>query len=112
MASPAARFIAMSKGINLELVKGTGPNGRIVKADVEAFKGLYMFTLFNCFFFLLLLFFFVKYKYPLAPVAPVAATATTAAVPAPSAPSVTAYTPAPSTTQMYEDLPLSNIRKV
>lgn len=85
MASPAARFIAMSKGINLELVKGTGPNGRIVKADVEAFK---------------------------APVAPVAATATTAAVPAPSAPSVTAYTPAPSTTQMYEDLPLSNIRKV
>lgn len=37
-ASPLARKIATDKGINLKEVKGTGPNGRIVKADVESFK--------------------------------------------------------------------------
>lgn len=35
--SPLARRIAESKGINLSQVKGTGPRGRIVKADVENF---------------------------------------------------------------------------
>jgi pyruvate dehydrogenase E2 component (dihydrolipoamide acetyltransferase) len=37
-ASPLARKIAEDKGINLTQVPGSGPNGRIVKADVEAFK--------------------------------------------------------------------------
>lgn len=37
-ASPLARKIAADKGIDLKEVKGTGPNGRIVKADVESFK--------------------------------------------------------------------------
>src|SRR6185503_4186009 len=37
-ASPLAKRIATEKGINLASVKGSGPNGRIVKADVEAAK--------------------------------------------------------------------------
>lgn len=35
LASPLARRIAESKGVDLASVKGSGPNGRIVKADVE-----------------------------------------------------------------------------
>jgi pyruvate dehydrogenase E2 component (dihydrolipoamide acetyltransferase) len=35
IASPLAKRIAEQKGIDLTSVKGTGPNGRIVKADVE-----------------------------------------------------------------------------
>lgn len=34
-ASPLARRIAKDKGLDLSAVKGSGPNGRIVKADVE-----------------------------------------------------------------------------
>ena len=37
-ASPLARRIAADKGIDLAAVSGTGPNGRIVKADVEGAK--------------------------------------------------------------------------
>lgn len=36
-ASPLARKIAKDKGINLSDVSGSGPNGRIVKKDVENF---------------------------------------------------------------------------
>ncbi|MBY6013671.1 pyruvate dehydrogenase complex dihydrolipoamide acetyltransferase [Qipengyuania gaetbuli] len=35
LASPLAKRIAEQKGIDLAGVKGSGPNGRIVKADVE-----------------------------------------------------------------------------
>jgi pyruvate dehydrogenase E2 component (dihydrolipoamide acetyltransferase) len=35
-ASPVARRLAAQRGIDLESVSGTGPNGRIVRADVEA----------------------------------------------------------------------------
>ncbi|MEZ5655832.1 MAG: pyruvate dehydrogenase complex dihydrolipoamide acetyltransferase [Sphingobium sp.] len=35
-ASPVARRIAAARGIDLATIKGSGPNGRIVKADVEA----------------------------------------------------------------------------
>ena len=34
-SSPLARIIAEKEGINLSLVRGTGPGGRIVKRDVE-----------------------------------------------------------------------------
>ncbi|EPX87264.1 pyruvate dehydrogenase complex dihydrolipoamide acetyltransferase, long form [Rubellimicrobium thermophilum DSM 16684] len=34
-ASPLARRIAAEKGLDLSTVQGSGPNGRIVKADVE-----------------------------------------------------------------------------
>ncbi|WP_413717442.1 pyruvate dehydrogenase complex dihydrolipoamide acetyltransferase [Silicimonas sp. MF1-12-2] len=37
-ASPLARRIAKEKGLDLSQVKGSGPKGRIVKADVEAAK--------------------------------------------------------------------------
>jgi pyruvate dehydrogenase E2 component (dihydrolipoamide acetyltransferase) len=38
-ASPLAKRIAVNKGLDLTSVAGTGPNGRIVKADVEALDG-------------------------------------------------------------------------
>ena len=37
-ASPLAKRIAADKGVDLASVKGSGPNGRIVKADVESAK--------------------------------------------------------------------------
>ncbi len=37
-ASPLARRIAADKGLDLSQIKGTGPKGRIVKADVESAK--------------------------------------------------------------------------
>ncbi|MFY0632964.1 MAG: pyruvate dehydrogenase complex dihydrolipoamide acetyltransferase [Vannielia sp.] len=37
-ASPLARRIAKDKGIDLAAIKGSGPHGRIVKADVESAK--------------------------------------------------------------------------
>ncbi|MEM8726497.1 MAG: 2-oxo acid dehydrogenase subunit E2, partial [Pseudomonadota bacterium] len=38
IASPLAKRIAEQKGVDLTQVSGTGPNGRIVKADVEGFE--------------------------------------------------------------------------
>jgi pyruvate dehydrogenase E2 component (dihydrolipoamide acetyltransferase) len=38
IASPLAKRIAADKGIDLSTIKGSGPNGRIVKADVEGAK--------------------------------------------------------------------------
>ena len=38
IASPLARRIAEDKGLDLAQITGSGPNGRIVKADVEAAK--------------------------------------------------------------------------
>lgn len=35
-ASPLAKKIADSKGVNIAVIQGSGPGGRIVKADVEA----------------------------------------------------------------------------
>jgi pyruvate dehydrogenase E2 component (dihydrolipoamide acetyltransferase) len=37
-ASPLAKRIAGEKGLDLSRIKGSGPNGRIVKADVESAK--------------------------------------------------------------------------
>jgi pyruvate dehydrogenase E2 component (dihydrolipoamide acetyltransferase) len=37
-ASPLARKMAEDKGIDLSSVNGSGPGGRIVKADIEGFK--------------------------------------------------------------------------
>ena len=39
-ASPLARRIAADKGIDLSRIKGSGPKGRIVKADVESAQAL------------------------------------------------------------------------
>jgi pyruvate dehydrogenase E2 component (dihydrolipoamide acetyltransferase) len=38
-ASPLARKIAQEQGVDLGSISGTGPSGRIVKADVEAASG-------------------------------------------------------------------------
>ncbi|MEE8283168.1 MAG: dihydrolipoamide acetyltransferase family protein [candidate division NC10 bacterium] len=35
-ASPVARQIAREQGVDLKLIRGTGPGGRIIKEDVEA----------------------------------------------------------------------------
>jgi pyruvate dehydrogenase E2 component (dihydrolipoamide acetyltransferase) len=37
-ASPLARRIAAEKGVDLKAVRGSGPHGRIVKADIEGAK--------------------------------------------------------------------------
>jgi pyruvate dehydrogenase E2 component (dihydrolipoamide acetyltransferase) len=37
-ASPIAKKIALDRGIPLGQIKGTGPNGRIVREDIEKFK--------------------------------------------------------------------------
>ena len=37
-ASPLARKMAQEKGIPLAQIKGSGPNGRITKTDVESYK--------------------------------------------------------------------------
>lgn len=36
--SPIAKNLATEKGVPLSSVQGTGPNGRIIKADIEEFK--------------------------------------------------------------------------
>lgn len=38
LASPLARKMAEDKGIDLSRVNGSGPNGRIVKVDIEEYK--------------------------------------------------------------------------
>jgi len=38
-ASPLAKKLAQERGVDLHLIKGTGPSGRITKEDVEAFLG-------------------------------------------------------------------------
>ncbi|MBF7095551.1 2-oxo acid dehydrogenase subunit E2 [Alkalibacter mobilis] len=39
-ATPAARFLAREKNIDLKAVKGSGPKGRVHVADVEAYKSV------------------------------------------------------------------------
>ncbi len=84
IASPLARRVAQLLGVDLGAVTGTGPNGRIVKADVEAAAG----------------------KPPVAAMAPVAA-APAAAAPAPALAPVAL----PPTDVPFEAVKLSNMRK-
>ena len=37
-ASPLAKAIALDKGVPLKAIKGTGPNGRITKQDIEKYQ--------------------------------------------------------------------------
>ncbi len=85
-ASPLAKAIAEQKGINLQQVHGTGPEGRIVKADVESFS-------------------------PQAAAAKPAAQpqAAPAPQPAPAAPAPQPVAAAPA--GEYEDVPVSQMRK-
>ena len=89
-ASPLARRMAAQAGLDLRTIKGTGPGGRIVKADIEA---------------------------ALAAARPaVAPTAVPAPPPAPAvtAPAVAPPTPAPVTPPpgvAFDEIPLTNMRK-
>jgi len=38
-ASPLAKALAKNKGVNLTMVKGSGDGGRIIKKDIENYKG-------------------------------------------------------------------------
>ncbi len=85
LASPLAKRIAAEKGIDLSRVKGSGPNGRIVKADVEALAD----------------------GAPIAPsAAQLAAAPVPVAVPAPAAPSAL-----PDFGIPHEDAKLTGMRK-
>ncbi|KAK8858392.1 pyruvate dehydrogenase complex dihydrolipoamide acetyltransferase [Kwoniella newhampshirensis] len=80
-ASPLARKIALEKGIPLGEINGSGPDGRIVKADVE------------------------KYKPSSSSSSSAAATTPT------SGATATPGKPAPAAPAEYEDVPTSNMRK-
>ena len=81
-ASPLARRMAQQAGIDLSGLKGSGPNGRIVRADIEA-----------------------------AQKGGVAAPTPVAAAPAPAAAPV-AKAPAPAITAPHKVVPHSSMRKV
>ena len=81
-ASPLARRLAQQAGIELKTVKGSGPNGRIVRADIEAFQAK--------------------------PPAPAPIAAATPAVPAPTP----TPAPAPAITAPHTLVPNSNMRKI
>ena len=95
-ASPLAKRIAEEKGISLNQVKGSGPEGRIVKSDIESF---------------------VPGKSTPGKAVPAAQPATPAqptSAPAPTAQSSTpvpAPSPAPTPAGEYEDFPVSQMRK-
>ncbi len=84
LVSPLAKRLAGEKGIDLSTLKGTGPNGRIVKADLEGATG--------------------------GAAKPAPAAPAPAATPVPTAPAPAA---APLSTDIpHEAVKLSNIRKV
>jgi pyruvate dehydrogenase E2 component (dihydrolipoamide acetyltransferase) len=81
-ASPLARRMAEQAGIALSSLKGSGPNGRIVKADIEAARG------------------------------GVASVAVPLAAPAPVAAPAAKPAPAPAITAPHRLVPNSGMRKV
>jgi pyruvate dehydrogenase E2 component (dihydrolipoamide acetyltransferase) len=89
VASPLAKRIAADKGVDLASIKGTGPNGRIVKADVEGTGAA------------------PQAAAPVAAPATAAAVATPAAAPAPKP----AAAPVPDFGIPFEATKLNNIRK-
>ncbi|MEN9600122.1 MAG: hypothetical protein RL596_2443, partial [Bacteroidota bacterium] len=84
-ASPLAKKLAAEKGVDLKYVKGSGDNGRITKSDVDGF---------------------IATPAPTASVAsaPVASTASSSPKPAVAS--------APAGVVSYEDVPVSQMRKV
>ncbi len=83
-ASPLARRIAADKGVDLTTLTGSGPHGRIVKADVEGASA--------------------SAPAPAPAAAPAAATAAPAAAPAPAAPSADAIA------RMYEGREFTEVK--
>jgi pyruvate dehydrogenase E2 component (dihydrolipoamide acetyltransferase) len=94
LASPLARRIAELRGLDLSAIRGSGPHGRIVKADVEAATAGAPAT-------------------AAAPAPAPAAPALEAGAPAPAVPAVAAPAAAPVATDIpHEAVKLSNMRKV
>ena len=85
-ATPLARRIAAEKGLDLASISGSGPHGRIVKADVEAATA--------------------------APKAAEAAptAAANAVTPAPSAPAMASGPSSDAVIKMYEDRPFEEVK--
>ena len=85
-ATPLARRIAAEKGLDLTSISGSGPHGRIVKADVEAATA--------------------------APKAAEAAptAAANAVAPAPSAPAMASGPSSDAVIKMYEDRPFEEVK--
>ncbi|XP_061432927.1 LOW QUALITY PROTEIN: dihydrolipoyllysine-residue acetyltransferase component of pyruvate dehydrogenase complex, mitochondrial-like [Lethenteron reissneri] len=81
-ASPLARKLAADRGLNLATLKGTGPEGRVTKHDVETF------------------------------VPPATTTPTAATVAPPAAPRPAPTTPAAPLAGDFVDIPVTNVRKV
>lgn len=92
-ATPLARRIAAQKGLDLSALKGSGPHGRIVKADVENATAA-----------------------PAPAPAPVAAAPVAPAAPAPEKPALAQSASAASVARMYEgrayeEIPLDGMRR-
>ncbi len=88
-ASPLARRMAEQAGLDLAAIRGSGPNGRIVKRDIEAALA----------------------AGKAAPAAAAPAPAEAVAATAPAAPTVPATGEAAPLTDDYEEVPLNNMRK-
>ena len=88
-ASPLARRMAAQAGIDLRQVKGSGPHGRIIKADIEAAA-----------------------KGGARPAPAAEARAAPAPAPATAQPAAPAPAPAAPPTAAYDEIPLNNMRKV
>ncbi|WP_338598744.1 dihydrolipoamide acetyltransferase family protein [Saccharopolyspora sp. SCSIO 74807] len=82
-ASPLAKAVAKDRGVDLAGVTGTGPGGRIIRADIDA-----------------------------AAAEPAAARSAAEPAPAPAAPAQPATAPVSGAGEDVEELPLSNVRKV
>ncbi|MDJ1480491.1 pyruvate dehydrogenase complex dihydrolipoamide acetyltransferase [Cytophagaceae bacterium YF14B1] len=82
--SPLAKKIAEEKGVNIQQVKGSGENGRIVKRDVETFT----------------------------PSAQPTSTPSTTPASQPAAEKTPAKAPVVTGQESYEDVPVSQMRKV
>ncbi len=90
-ASPLARRMAEQAGLDLRTIRGSGPHGRIVKADIERALA-------------------EREAKPAAAERPAAPAAAPVAAAAPAAPSPALLQPIPN--MEYDELPLSNMRKV
>jgi len=88
-ASPLARRMAAQAGIDLRGLKGSGPHGRIVKADIEAAA-----------------------KGGARPAPAAEPKAAPAPAPAAAQPAAPAPAPAAPPTAAYDEIPLNNMRKV
>ncbi|QHS75837.1 dihydrolipoyllysine-residue acetyltransferase [Saccharomyces paradoxus] len=83
-ASPLAKTIALEKGISLKDVHGTGPRGRITKADIESYLEK----------------------------SPKQSSVTSSAPAAAASSATTGSAPSPSSTASYEDVPISTMRSI